>query len=626
MNRYNTYKTGVMAILRQWAHGVLLLMAFTLLTAQNSQANNISVTNVRLLNSDVSAGVNNAANFTFVRFDIRWENAWRLNYAIGMNNNDAAWVFVKYRILGGTWRQATLNLTGHNVGTWTGQGAGPALIETGLLTPAGTYDVNTNPVLGVFISNGSINPEPGLFEATNVRLRWNYGAQGVPDAALLEIQVTAIEMVYAPQVPFYVGTGGLENGSFTNGSWVSGATIPLRIGSDSALTIGTAAGNLWGRSSSGDSTIGSAGTLSANFPKGYTGYYAMKYEITQRQWVDFFNSLYDAQKVNRDITGADGKNSDALTDRNNISWTTDDATLPSEAYANVACNYLSWSDVAAYLDWAALRPMTELEFEKLSRGERTGVANEYTWGTNDITVLPYALANAGGANSIVSSNYSSAAVGGNAWYSTTHTSPGPVRVGIFAADTASTGRTTASAARYGGLEMSGNVWEHTVSVASDSGRLYTGVHGDGLLTPTGFADVVGWPTTTANGTGLRGGAWNSAAARLRVSDRALASNIVTSRNTEYGGRGVRSLPCTVPVVQPAVIGLDTLAQFGNVLELTTSGATGSEGYLWVLPGDWRIISGQGSATLFVATGATPATLLVMVANSCGAGVARTISF
>lgn len=617
--RVQAFKAGYLA-------RVALTLLAILLQLQQTQANNISVSNVRLTNPDVSAGVNNAANFTFVRFDLSWDNAWRLNYAIGMNNNDAAWVFIKYRVLGGTWRHAQLNLTGHSTGVWGGQGAGPAHIETGLLNPDSAYNASTNPVMGVFISDASINPEPGPFVATNMQLRWNYGAQGIADNALLEIQVTAIEMVYVPRGAFYVGTGGQENGSFTNGSWVSGPTVSLRITSDSALTIGTAAGNLWGRSSSGDSTIGSTGTLAAAYPIGYTGFYSMKYEITQRQWVDFFNSLYDTQKANRDITGPDGKNSDALIDRNNISWTSGDATLPSEEYANIACNYLNWADVAAYLDWAALRPMTELEFEKLSRGERTGVLDEYAWGNNGIAALPYAIANAGAANELIASNYSSAAVGGNVWYAPTQSADGPVRVGIFAADTASTGRTTASATRYGALEMSGNVWEHTISAANDSGRLFTGLHGNGLLTPSGAADESGWPSVTANGTGLRGGGWNSPAAHLRTSDRSLASMVSASRNTEYGGRGVRTRLCEVPVAQPAVITVDTLLEFGNVLELTTSGATGGEGYLWVLPGDWRIISGQGSATLYVATGTTPATLWVMLANSCGTGVARTIGF
>jgi formylglycine-generating enzyme required for sulfatase activity len=42
-------------------------------------------------------------------------------------------------------------------------------------------------------------------------------------------------------------------------------------------------------------------------------------------------------------------------------------------------NILSWFDVAAYLDWAALRPMTELEFEKVCRGPENRIAGEYAW-------------------------------------------------------------------------------------------------------------------------------------------------------------------------------------------------------------------------------------------------------
>ena len=48
---------------------------------------------------------------------------------------------------------------------------------------------------------------------------------------------------------------------------------------------------------------------------------------------------------------------------------------------NLPCNFLSWMDLAAYLDWAALRPMTELEFEKICRGPNPPIAGEYVWGT-----------------------------------------------------------------------------------------------------------------------------------------------------------------------------------------------------------------------------------------------------
>ena len=43
-------------------------------------------------------------------------------------------------------------------------------------------------------------------------------------------------------------------------------------------------------------------------------------------------------------------------------------------------------DLVAYLDWAALRPMTELEYEKIARGSAEAIVpGEYAWGSTSIT-------------------------------------------------------------------------------------------------------------------------------------------------------------------------------------------------------------------------------------------------
>ena len=39
-----------------------------------------------------------------------------------------------------------------------------------------------------------------------------------------------------------------------------------------------------------------SGTIPSAYPKGYAAFYCMKYEVSEGQWVDFFNTLKDGQK------------------------------------------------------------------------------------------------------------------------------------------------------------------------------------------------------------------------------------------------------------------------------------------------------------------------------------------
>ena len=116
---------------------------------------------------------------------------------------------------------------------------------------------------------------------------------------------------------------------------------------------------------------------------------------------------------------------------------------------------------------------------------------------------------------------------------------GPSRAGIFA--TSSTGRASSGAAYYGVMDMSGNIWERTVTTGNATGAAFTGALGDGLLTVLGDADVTSWPApATSVGLGLRGnGYYNTSANPSRTSDRTNATSVSNSRNYTYGGRGVR---------------------------------------------------------------------------------------
>ena len=490
---------------------LLAFIPVVFLTAVLS-ANNISVSNLSL------TGKNTGSDYIQVQFDIAWENSWRTSSA--PTNWDAAWVFVKYRVAGGAWQHAWLNETGHTAPSGS-------TITPGLLDPGTAFNASTNPGLGAFIYRSADGT--GSFSKTGVQLQWNYGANGVADDAVIDIQVFAIEMVSVTAGAFTVGSGGTENGSFTNGSWTSGATVALSISSESALTVGQSAGNLWGTSASGNNTIGGAGTLPTAFPKGYNAFYCMKYEISQQQYVDFLNTLTQTQATARKY---DKPNPNY---RYEITGSAVGSYVTTNPY--VACNNLSWMDGAAYTDWAGLRPMTELEFEKACRGTATPVANEYAWGSISITAAT-SITNSGLANEIAS-NSGANACSGNAGPG------GPMRVGAFA--TASTTRAQAGSTYYGIMEMSGNLWERTVTVGHATGRAFTGLHGNGTLSAAGYADISTWPgyvtseVTGDAGSGFRGGSGGDDV-RLQVSDRFSASEVSSGRSPNHGFRAVRSLP------------------------------------------------------------------------------------
>ena len=488
----------------------LLGILLGLLICGSLTANNITVSNTKL------TGQNTTDDYTLVQFDLTWENSWRTSSA--PNNWDAAWVFVKYRVGSGDWQHATLNSTGHSGGSGTGTTITPASDGT-----------------GAFIYRSTDGT--GTFSITGAQLRWNYGANSVADNATVDIKVFAIEMVYVPQGAFTVGSGGTESGSFTNGSWTSGVTIPLSISSENSLTIEQSAGNLWGTSSSGNNSIGGTGILPAAFPKGFSAFYCMKYEISQQQYVVFLNTLTQTQANNRKYTGSSYRN--AITGTSVGSYAT---TKPYVAY-----NYLSWTDGAAYMDWSGLRPMTELEFEKACRGTVAPVANEFAWGTASVAGSAYTLSNSGQNTEGIATNYSTSA--GNASYSETDGSiDGPLRVGIFAGHASNTGRITAGASYYGIMELSGNLYERPVTVGNATGRAFTGVHGNGALSANGHANETAWPGLTsgeviyATGSGCRGGVWFYDAAYLRASDRSYAADTFSSRNGTGGFRGVRVVP------------------------------------------------------------------------------------
>ncbi len=500
-------------------------------------SNNVMVENISL------TGLNTTNDYTYVEFDISWDNSWR-----DLINWDAAWVFVKYKGSDGLWNHANLDVD-------DGDHTAPAgtTINTG-------NDYTGIYAAGVFICRNATGS--GTNNWDNVHLRWNYGENAVADDDLVTVKVFAIEMVYVPQATFDLGDGSGGGTMMHFYDAGLGNVQPFIVDSQGAITTAASgAGNLWA------SVHINPGTSNANFPTGYNAFYCMKYEITQEQYIDFLNTL---TRTGTDISGTSitnvyvMSNSPTMTYRNGIRCDVSQASNGSiEIYCdydgdgirnetddgqNIACGFLNWMDGCAYADWAGLRPKTELEFEKACRGGQPAVAGEYSWGNTNIHNAAYTLSDGGSYNEIISGPSSDSS---NINYNmTSGLITGPMRVGIFALN--ATSRQEAGASYYGIMELSGNIYEHVVTIVLDEGMAFNGnQQGDGELSLTGNANgvsVASWPgwngseVDDALGSGIRGGGFASPWTFCHVSQRREVNAALTTRYQYSGFRPVRSAP------------------------------------------------------------------------------------
>ncbi len=499
-------------------------------------ANNLAITNLTMEDRDQTNRT------VVVQFDISWNNSWR-----NSTNHDAVWVFLK--------------LNDSTVDTIWYHGA----LKTSGLDPANTSPGSNNDVevfvpsdvMGAFIrrrvtGSGSVNSKKVKLVLDIAATATNAGIS-IANTDTIQVKAFGIEMVYIPEGPFYAGDTGSSQG-FTGNS----GSAPWYITSEGQIQTSASFTAPYYYTNTGSSAhpseyfTAAKFTIPAAFPKGYQAFYCMKYEITEGQWIDFINTLTTTQSQARDITSpttssSGGKGFDTPINRNTISQSSTTAAA-STTRTDRAMSYLSWMDLCAYLDWAALRPMSELEFEKIARGPLDYVAREYAWGDTSITsatTFAYStedgkeIFSTTGANTVynVSANYTSGDGG-----------TGPARAGIFATDSSS--RSTSGAGYYGVMELSGNLWEQVVNAGFPSTTSVTtgfiGLQGDGKLTATGNADTSNWPqsisgqTSSAIGSGRKAGGWTSASTLLlTISTRSQAGASQGIRVSDYGGRGVR---------------------------------------------------------------------------------------
>ncbi len=500
-------------------------------------ANNLSITNVSL------GSRNPTANTVILQFDLSLENSWRTKI-----NHDAIWITV--RLYNPATSPANKKL---------------CQISASGLNPSGTSVGNSsdleisvpNDKLGAFLRPLNYGMGKNI-SASDVELTIDYGSCGFEDNDTVNASVLGIEMVYIPEGSFYAGDydasiAALDQGSADSAPWYISSNVPINVDNPSSGGYRYVSNN-----NAGEDSTGTSFTIPASFSKGYGAFYAMKYEITEGQWVEFLNSLPSAEaRANRDLTDGNHKNTDSVKYRNTINCSGTPLSC-STSRPSRPVSYLTWMDLSAFLDWVALRPMTELEFEKVARGPILPIAEEFAWGSNNI--VPAATISSGaetGTEIILDSganaNYNNMIFSDGDAPSGVEHQEGPLRGGIFA--TTSSTRETAGAGYYGVMDLSGNLRERVVTIGNVTGRNFIGSHGDGLLaTVSGFegnATQADWPgidpisakgITGADGSGFKGGGWDdqSDGDRLRISDRQDAANASTAAYNNAGGRGVRT--------------------------------------------------------------------------------------
>ncbi len=530
-------------------------------SSTDSQSNRFTTGSEYLTIKDVSR-----SSKSNLSFNISWDASWKQG-----DEYDAAWVFVKAKQQNGQWRHARI-------------------VKESAMTIANSLANGAEAIIEVSPDNMGMIIRRKL--DGNGDNDWNVSIEieNEESEESLEFRVFALEMVHVTSGSYELGTlKGERDRSEVLTPGAGGAPYDpfftfkrdevdyyggiYQVKSEAPITIGKEDGNLYWIDANipGTNTFSGRpeGELAESFPKGYGGFYQMKYELSQQEYCDFLNTLTLKQKEARDISKTIEFNR-PIADYRNMIYSEDGIFYTTRPHR--PCNFISWLDGQAYADWAGLRHMTEMEFEKSCRGPEKAIYREYVWGVNEIKEKDNMQFSTtfyqndevakqetgeettdGNVHASMFSyrnfidvctpqgNFYDPKCDGCRSFTGGDERRGPVRKGIFGT-TSEGDRIKAGATYFGAMEMGGNLQEPVVTVGHPSGRKFEGSHGDGNLTNEGNADNSDWmPIDNQYAFGGRGGCWKFHENHARTSDRFKGLRTNPNRRASHiGFRGVRT--------------------------------------------------------------------------------------
>lgn len=429
---------------------ILLTICGLLLLLGSLSATGLRIENVRPVNrSDIEKMP------VSVIFDLKWENAWN-----NQKNHDAVWVFMKF---GGFWDNHVKLLPN-----------GCRILANRLGSDATPEIVVSEDSLGFFIY--AKNTYRGAMDL-KLQVSIDTTTQRISDRGLKGFSVHGVEMVQIPEGPFTLGSpddAAIKRASFYRSDAAGEPDGLFKVESESAISVGPRAGDLYYWSEEAMYNGDQQGPVPEAFPKGFRAFYIMKYELTQGQYADFLNHLYKdwtylrAPQAGRDYY----KHKGGIRLIDGV-YVADSPDRPM--------NYVSFTDGLAWTDWAALRPVTELEYEKAARGPSKPLPAEFVWGTSDYDALERYVDKSGDA---------------------------VMRNGFHEGQLNEHTREIFGASYYWVMDLSGSVWEKVITIGNPIGRAFKGSHGDGNLR-FGKATNADWPKSDdeVGGFGYRGGGY-----------------------------------------------------------------------------------------------------------------------